>query len=119
MIISRLAALLLLLTTLCVHAAVPALPALRDELPTMKDADQQSTRLNECVDVAVGKDGIQVAGKTVQTPEQLLAVLAERHILKIRLQVDAQTVGYETIGKIIYGAARAAIIIASVETRQP
>lgn len=69
-------------------------------------------QVSDPVDVVIDKDGFKAAGETVPTPEALLALLAERHVLKVQIYADSAAVGYEAIGKVIYGTQRAGIMFA-------
>ncbi|MRW92453.1 hypothetical protein GJ699_20860 [Duganella sp. FT80W] len=66
--------------------------------------------VSDAVDVVVDKGGVQVAGQTVATPESLLALLAERNSLKIRVYTDGQPMR-EGIWKILQGAQQAGVVM--------
>jgi hypothetical protein len=84
-------------------------------LPGSSALQFRKAQLSEGEDVVVATDGIEVAGETVHTPEELMKLLAARQILKIRVKSASNEVHYTTLGKIIYGAQRAGILVTFVE----
>jgi hypothetical protein len=66
--------------------------------------------------VVVGSQDIKVLDTSVRTPDELFKLLAERNVGTIVLKTE-ESRDYETIGKIIYTAARAGIKIEKVDNR--
>ncbi len=65
-------------------------------------------------DVVVGKDFVKVLDTTVQTPDELIQLLAAKKIRRVKLRVEPE-LGYERIGKVIYSVSRAGVEIESVD----
>lgn len=68
----------------------------------------------ELPEVVVSNTGIRTAQGTVQTSTQLIELLQEHGIAKVKLR-PLQEAGYEAIGKVIYGLTRAGIEIEMAE----
>lgn len=66
--------------------------------------------------VVIGKDKIQALGTSVQTPDELVKLLAQQKVERVKLRPADAEVGkdYERIGKVVYSLSRNGIKLDSI-----